>query len=218
MFRWIIIASLLIQCKTQNNEILDYESRVKKDFEVCIADDQKLDNKDQKIIFLDGIFDLPHLGHQAYIRSARELAEKTFNTAKIFILIGISGTPEEIKKYKRDSVMTFSEKKQTLCGFRFVNKVINSPMITTEEFMKKYNIDLVIAGGDYKDMEKARPYYNTPILLGKFATTERNLPMSTSAIMQRVAIRLGEIISSKTNNLKDKKAISRFLKLMHEGF
>lgn len=65
-----------------------------------------------KYVFIDGTFDLAHYGHQQVIQNAISTGSKFFKVPKdqIKVIVGISGTDEELTTYKRKPVYSIEQK------------------------------------------------------------------------------------------------------------
>lgn len=173
-----------------------------------------------KIVFVDGIFDLAHYGHQQVIQNAINEGARFFHTLpeNIRVIAGVSGTDEEIASYKRPSVYTIVEIMRQVSGFKGVHKVVNSPMVTTRAFMREHCIDLVVAGSDYADLEKAKRYYADPIEMERFVTFPRTEGISTSDVMRRTAMRVAEIMKKNATREHEIEVINEFIELMKTHF
>lgn len=178
-----------------------------------------------KHVFVDGTFDLAHYGHQQVIQNAKKYGACFFNLPenKIRVIVGVSGSDEEIASYKRKPVYTIEEKMRQISGFQGVYQVINSPMITTDEFVKIHHIDLVVAGSDYAIHEKAIKYYQAPIEQEIFLTFPRTEGISTTNIMRRVVDSVADtIIKNLDPNSpqyeSDKATVQQFLELQKKYF
>ena len=133
----------------------------------------------------------------------------------IRMIVGVSGSPDEIAAYKRKSVYEYAEKKRQLCGFRGVYRVINSAMVTTGTFIDDHRISLVLAGSDYEDVEKARRYYAAAIDRKIFNTVPRTPSISTTDLMRRVTQNVTQIIRQKFAGDADVvKTLDAFQKLI----
>lgn len=219
----LIVPIFTVGCLERGSDSPEY--KVKSPIEQrrkCIETEKiEAKGKTKMRVFVDGIFDLPHLGHQIFILAAMEKGADVLKVPveDIEMLVGVSGTPEEIENYKRKSVYSFSEKKQELCGFLGVYRVVNSLMVTTTKFIEQYEIDLVIAGGDYADAQKARNYYADAMDRNVFYTVDRDLVLgtSTSDLMRRTVERMAALIKGKVQD-SDKKVVDRFLVLVQNNF
>lgn len=176
-------------------------------------------------VFIDGTFDIAHYGHQQVIQNAINTGSEFFKVPKerIRVIVGISGTDEELTAYKRKPVYSIKQKMRQVNGFKGVYKVLNTPMITTKEFIEKHKIDLVVAGGDYIDPTVARKYYKDPIDMGIFVTFPRTKGVSTTKIMKKVVDSVADTILKRLdpndpNYEENKQCIEKFVKLKEEKF
>jgi len=171
-------------------------------------------------VTVDGVFDLPHWGHQNVIHNARETAAKFFMTSKdnIFVIVGVAGTPKELTSYKRPSVYTQQEKIRQLSGFKGVDLVVRKEMKTTKEFMEKYKIDLVVTGSDYNDPKKREKWYSYPYSIGKFKTFGRTQGVSTSDIMRKTSRSIAVVVKRNKLTDKEKEAVQIYEGLVERYF
>lgn len=179
--------------------------------------------KEYKNVFVDGTFDLAHYGHQQVIQNAIKTGSEHFNVPpeQIRVIAGVAGPDSVIIAYKRRSVYSHEEKMKQISGFKGVHKVVPSEMVTKEEFIKKHNIDLVVAGGDYAiGKGKAQKYYADPIRMGIYKTFPRTEGVSTSDILRRTVDRVAEFIENKIpeTNTADREVINKFLELVKKYF
>ncbi len=178
-----------------------------------------------KYVFIDGTFDIAHYGHQQVIQNAITTGSQFFKVPKeqVKVIVGISGTDEELMIYKRKPVYSIQQKMRQVNGFKGVYKVLNTSMITTKKFIEKHKIDLVVAGGDYTDPTVAHKYYKDPIDMGIFVTFPRTKGVSTTKIMKKVVNSVADTVLKKLNPNdpdyeENKKCIERFVILKDEHF
>ena len=69
-----------------------------------------------------------------------------------------------------------------------VDEIVKSaPLIMTEEYLNKYNIDLVVHGfSNPIDSLKQDDFFKIPIQLGKFVETQYYSGISTTEILSRI--------------------------------
>ena len=140
---------------------------------------------ERKNVYVDGIFDMCHIGHQNLFRNASKLGTHVF--------VGVVGD-KDANGYKRPPIMTAAEREAQVLGCKGVDKVIpNAPCFgMTEEFLKAHNIHVQGVGEEYfaryPDPDDD-PYYKVPRKMGIAVALPRFEGLSTSELIQRVQSR-----------------------------
>ena len=133
------------------------------------------------IVYLDGIFDIPHEGHLNMVRQAYEKGKELSGSHDVRILIGICD--EGVAQYKRAPVMTLEERaesvKRLVKDFPAVVVSIGVPIAITEAFIKEHHITIVIRGDDF-DVEQQKKFYAAAMKAATFATVPYTKGVSTS--------------------------------------
>lgn len=100
----------------------------------------------KKIILTYGTFDLFHKGHVNILRRAKELGDT--------LIVAVS-TDEFNQTKGKISRFPYEERKLIVESIRYVDKVI--PEENWEQKLddiKKYNVDVLVMGDDWKDSDK----------------------------------------------------------------
>ena len=91
-------------------------------------------------IYLDGVFDLFHVGH---LRSFKYIKEH-YKNCKLYIGVVCD---KDVEGYKRKPIINEEQRCEIIEGIKYVDKVIfPAPLVMTEDFLKMNNIDLVVHG------------------------------------------------------------------------
>jgi choline-phosphate cytidylyltransferase len=132
-------------------------------------------------VYLDGVFDLFHIGHLEAIKKVKEIA----GDGKV--IIGIVSDKDAVS-YKRMPIINENDRIEIIKNLKLVDKVIfPCPMSTTKDFIDANNIDLVVHGfSDDDDWEKQKIYFNEIIKLNKFKKIEYSNKSSTSSIISKI--------------------------------
>ncbi|ULY68591.1 hypothetical protein [Chlorella virus XW01] len=135
-------------------------------------------------IYMDGVFDLFHIGHLEAIKKAKEIAG---NNGKV--IIGIV-SDEDVKSYKREPIINEKDRVEIISNLKMVDQVIfPCPMSTSKEFLEKNNIDLVVHGfSDDNDWNNQKVYFKNVIELGKFKKIEYFNKCSTTKIINKIKL------------------------------
>ncbi|KAK9120475.1 hypothetical protein Syun_018092 [Stephania yunnanensis] len=133
-------------------------------------------------VYADGIYDLFHFGHARALEQAKKLFPNTY------LLVGCCND-EVTKRYKGKTVMTETERYESLHHCKWVDEVIpDAPWVVTQEFIDKHKIDYVAHDSlSYADASGAgKDVYEFVKAIGKFKETKRTDGISTSDIIMRI--------------------------------
>jgi ethanolamine-phosphate cytidylyltransferase len=117
------------------------------------------------IIYVDGAFDLFHVGHVQFLEQARKLGT--------YVICGV--LPDEmLNKWMGANypIMNVYERTLSVLSCRFVDEVIIGAPEITEQFLKDYNIAYVVHGTTYEPVIYSHisqtDWFATAKRLGKF--------------------------------------------------
>jgi glycerol-3-phosphate cytidylyltransferase len=100
----------------------------------------------EKIVgYTAGVFDLFHIGHLNIIKRAKERCD--------YLIVAVS-TDELVQKYKnRKPVIPYEERKEIVEAIKYVDRVV--PQIDRDKVgaAKRYDIDMMLVGDDWKGSE-----------------------------------------------------------------
>lgn len=134
-----------------------------------------------KVVYADVIGDLFHWGHVEFFRKCRALGS--------FLVVGVN-SDETSTSYKREPIMTLEERVSVIEACRFVDMVVaDAPAPVSREFIDRHGIDVVVHGDDMS-AEHLKYWYRVPMEMGIFRSVSYELGISTSAIIDRIAVRL----------------------------
>lgn len=136
------------------DEIIEYEkslnqnsssSQIKtKDEMINLS--KKLKQKNKKIVFTNGCFDILHVGHIKYLEVAKSFGD--------VLILGLN-TDNSVKRLKGDSrpINCQEDRAYTLAALKSVDYVVLFDEDTPYELIKALNPDILVKGGDYKGKE-----------------------------------------------------------------
>jgi cytidyltransferase-like protein len=133
------------------------------------------------IIFCDGVFDLFHEGHVNHFKKIKDMFPNCF------LFVGVLN--DKISTiYKRIPIFSEDKRISFVDSCKYVDKTtLDYPVIMTEEFITKHNIDLVVhAFSNVADYEKQFKYFEVPIRLNKMKVLDYNKGVSTSSIIKDI--------------------------------
>ena len=135
----------------------------------------------RQTIYMDGVFDLFHIGHVEALRQCAVLGDR--------VIIGVSGDVDAAG-YKRPPTMSQEERVALIQACRYVDHVVcPCPLIVTREFMEAHDIDLVVHGfASPQDAARQHEFFAIPMELGKFREIPYYAGQSTTAIMDQIVV------------------------------
>jgi rfaE bifunctional protein nucleotidyltransferase chain/domain len=134
--------------------------------------------KNQKIVFTNGCFDLLHLGHIDYLAKTKDLGDK--------LIIGVN-TDDSVRRLKGvyRPLQDENSRLHILAALEFVDAVILFNEDTPYELIKKIQPDVLVKGADYK-IEDIVGYDIVTSRGGSVKTIEYLEGYSTTSIEQRI--------------------------------
>ncbi|MFK2823421.1 D-glycero-beta-D-manno-heptose-7-phosphate kinase [Arcobacter sp. YIC-80] len=136
------------------DEIIEYEkslnqnsssSQIKtKDEMINLS--KELKQKNKKIVFTNGCFDILHVGHIKYLEVAKSFGD--------VLILGLN-TDNSVKRLKGESrpINCQEDRAYTLAALKSVDYVVFFDEDTPYELIKALNPDILVKGGDYKGKE-----------------------------------------------------------------
>ncbi|MFC1658643.1 isocitrate lyase/phosphoenolpyruvate mutase family protein [Candidatus Omnitrophota bacterium] len=162
--------------------------------------------KNKRVVYATMVGDLFHRGHLEFIKKAKGLGD--------VLIIGLH--PDDIiKRYKREPIVSFEDRKKIIESVREVNKVVLDCMDyrkpTMFDNLKKYNVDIAVHGDDwlpplYQEAKQRKlckvvqvesyPYISTTKLLKEIRQAS-NLKYLLEKRKKLVIVSAGDAITAK---------------------
>lgn len=143
----------------------------------------------KKVVYTSGTYDLFHFGHLNILLKARELGD--------YLIVGVS-SDKLVKKYKKiKPIVNYKDRASIIKELRCVDKVIKQDEFFKIKQLKKYNIDIITLGNDWKDKnfpELKKCLEELNIKMTYIPYTKR---LSTSKIKEKIIRNAVEIIKSQ---------------------
>ncbi len=130
-------------------------------------------SKFKKRIYVDGVFDLFHLGHVKFLKQAKSLGTE--------LLIGLV-TDTDAVSYKRKPVIPYEFRHQMIKEFNIACDVIQATLFLTKEFIDQHQIDLVV----HADDDEQADFFQVPRQLGIMKYIPYTSNISTTDIIEWV--------------------------------
>eukprot|EP00696_Hemimastix_kukwesjijk_P014568 gnl/Hemi2/28603_TR9482_c0_g1_i1.p1 gnl/Hemi2/28603_TR9482_c0_g1~~gnl/Hemi2/28603_TR9482_c0_g1_i1.p1 ORF type:complete len:689 (+),score=210.55 gnl/Hemi2/28603_TR9482_c0_g1_i1:133-2067(+) len=139
---------------------------------------------EHKVIYIDGAFDLFHIGHIETLEKAKALGT--------FLLVGVHDDAT-VNQHKglNYPIMNLHERVLNVLACKYVDEVIiGAPWVITQDLMTTFNILKVVTGENTKfapGTEYTGPDpYAVPKTLGKYHTVSTSRALVTETIVQRI--------------------------------
>lgn len=150
------------------------------------------------MVFVDGAFDMTHLGHMNAFRLARELGQR--------LVVGVNSTAS-ITECKAPPIMTDFERQEMVKACRFVDEIIPcSPYIMSPEYIaelqRSHGVGLFVHGDDPCIVD-GRDVYEAVKKAGMFETIRRTEGISTTDIVGRL------LLATKSHHVSPQEATTR---------
>jgi cytidyltransferase-like protein len=138
-----------------------------------------------KTVYIDGVFDLFHRGHLESLLKAKNVLEDPNNT---YLIVGVV-SEKDCESYKRTPIINEADRVEIIKNIKCVNQVIfPCPLKVSSDFIKQYNIDLVVHGfSNSQDRENQKEFFEEIIQLGLFKEIDYYSKISTTDIIKKLS-------------------------------
>jgi len=94
------------------------------------------------VVYTSGTFDLFHMGHLNILRKSKAFGD--------VLVVGVS-SDEVVASYKKSKpIIPFAERAEIIKHCDYVDKVVRQDVLTDPKILKKYSVDVVTIGDDWK--------------------------------------------------------------------
>jgi len=125
-------------------------------------------------VYVDGVFDLLHVGHVAMFHKARAIADD------VTLIVGVV-RDEDAASYKRPPVIRYEDRVAMVRECRAVDEVVEAQLVLSSAFLERHQVQAVIHGDD--DAQSA--FYAVPLEMGIMRYLPYTPRTSTTAIIAR---------------------------------
>ena len=109
---------------------------------------KKAQEKNEKVVFTNGCFDILHLGHITYLQKAKELG------SKLIVAVNSDSSVKSLKGSKRP-INNLSDRMLVLASLECVDWIISFTDSSPEKIIRKLKPNVLVKGDDYKTDEIA---------------------------------------------------------------
>ena len=103
---------------------------------------EELRNKNKKVVFTNGCFDILHVGHVRYLKAAKDLGD--------VLIVGLN-TDASVKKLKGNDrpINNEADRAEVLLALEAVDHVVFFGEQTAESLIEEVKPNIYVKGGDY---------------------------------------------------------------------
>lgn len=107
---------------------------------------QALRDRQQRVVFTNGVFDVLHAGHVRYLAWAREQGDA--------LIVGLN-SDSSVRRIKGENrpIVPFSERARVLCALRSVDAVVGFDERTPEVLLDRLRPDVHVKSAQYREDE-----------------------------------------------------------------
>ncbi len=109
-----------------------------------------MSEKKYKIGYTTGVFDMFHIGHLNIIRSAKQKCD--------FLIVGVTTDALCYSRKNKYPIICEEERIAIVESIRYVDKVVKQEDMDKLAAVKKYNVDAVFVGSDWKGTDSWNEY------------------------------------------------------------
>ena len=148
----------------------------------------KIPKKDDKVVYIDGAFDILHIGHIETLKKAKEMGD--------FLYVGVHDD-FTVNKFrgKNYPILNLNERVFNLLALKYVDEVIiGAPWKVTDDMIQSLKINIVVQGTttkldpelNYSNIKPEEDPYEIPKKLGIFQSIHSNYDLSNDVLIERL--------------------------------
>lgn len=133
-----------------------------------------------KTVYMDGVFDMFHIGHLKSIHQCLEFGDR--------LIIGVV-SDHDATGYKRAPICTQINREEIVRNIKGVDEVISEcPLRLTHDFITEHAIDVVVHGfSNENDRNTQLEFFKIPVELGIFQEIAYHKGISTTGIIEKIS-------------------------------
>ena len=109
-----------------------------------------MSKKSYKIGYTSGVYDLFHIGHLNILKHAKELCD--------YLIVGVTTDELCFKRKNKKPIINQEDRAEIVASIKYVDKVIFQENMDKIDVIKKYNVDVVFGGSDWKGTDSWKKY------------------------------------------------------------
>ena len=159
----------------------------------------RIPTKNDVVVYIDGIFDLFHVGHISALKHARELGT--------FLYVGLyDDETVRRRKGKYFPLMNLQERVLNVLSCKYVDDIlIGAPWKITKQVLKSLNVSYVVMTENTKFAEKEFNRYDIPKELGIFKEIKTDTDYTTDDLMKTIVKQQVQLENQNKNRIQKAK-------------
>ncbi len=117
-----------------------------------------MSEKKYKVGYTTGVYDMFHIGHLNIIKRAKEMCE--------YLIVGVTTDRLSFERKQKYPIICEEDRIEIVRAIKYVDKVVTQDDMDKVAAVKKYNIDAVFVGSDWKGTPSWDEYEKQFALLG----------------------------------------------------
>lgn len=126
-----------------------------------------------KTVYVDGVFDLLHVGHLNFLKEAKKLGNR--------LLVGVV-LDRDASSYKRPPIIPYDQRYEMINNLEIVDKTVPAVLHLTRDFISENSIDIVVHGDDDEQEE----FFKVPREMGIMRYIPYYQKTSTTKIIHKI--------------------------------
>lgn len=129
--------------------------------------------------YTSGVFDMFHVGHLNILKRAKEQCD--------YLVVGVTTDKLCYERKKKTPIISETDRMQIVQAIKYVDKVIAQENMDKLEIVKKYDIDVVFVGSDWRGSESWKQYEKEFSTVGcKVVYLEHTDGISSTILRERI--------------------------------
>ena len=109
-----------------------------------------MDKKKYRVGYTSGVYDMFHIGHLNVIKKAKDQCE--------YLIVGVTTDALCYKRKNKYPIINEADRMAIVNAIKYVDEVIPQDSMDKVKVVKKYDVDAVFVGSDWKDSESWNNY------------------------------------------------------------
>jgi ethanolamine-phosphate cytidylyltransferase len=131
-----LVKRMLLRKQNRRGEKAICDEKYTKD-RIELFDDHKSPKPGDRIVYVDGSFDMFHAGHAEFLRASKESGD--------FLIVGVHEDDMVANTFGSYPILNMYERTLSVLACRYVDQVVmDAPKVLTAEYLEKYSIDVVM--------------------------------------------------------------------------
>ena len=109
-----------------------------------------MNSKKIKIGYTTGVYDMFHIGHLNVLKNAKKNCD--------FLIVGVTTDELCYKRKNKYPIINLHDRMEIVSAIKYVDKVVIQSDMNKKNAVKKYDVDVVFVGSDWKGTDAWKKY------------------------------------------------------------